>query len=256
MSKSYYGSSFLIASVVYTALGVTLYTLVQTPVKTLTKPIPKPIKIAVITPIVKPTAPAPIIVPIPPVVTPPKKVVEPKPKPKPKPKKSIQKVKPKPKKITKKSKPKPTPKPKKVVQPTKTKVKEHFTPAPVVTQSPLQAHAPVTTPIAPVMVPKAPQVDNSAQKRAFLHHLRSKIIANKKYSKIALRRHIEGAVKVKFDITSTGAVSNIRFVSGKSILQKSVKDAIAKSFPLNIPTNLKNQFPMYNIAVTVNFKIN
>lgn len=72
---------------------------------------------------------------------------------------------------------------------------------------------------------------------------------------MALRRHTEGSVDVIFDIASNGSVSNIRFLNGKSILQKSVRKAVIRSFPINIPNKLKSEFPIYNISVTVNFII-
>jgi len=97
--------------------------------------------------------------------------------------------------------------------------------------------------------------NNAAAKKAFLNNLRAKIIANKEYPKIALRRHIQGSVKVRFDLTTNGGVSNIRFLEGKTILQKGVRKAILRSFPLNVPFELQNELPMYNISVTVNFNI-
>jgi len=99
------------------------------------------------------------------------------------------------------------------------------------------------------------KVNNSQQKKAFLNRLRSKIIANKKYPRMALRRRIQGNVSVKFDITASGTVSNIRFISGKSILQKSVKNAIQQSFPISIPSVLKSELPIKNISVTIHFNI-
>ena len=113
----------------------------------------------------------------------------------------------------------------------------------------------IQAPTPPKPAPKA-EVDKSAEKRAFLRTVRSQIKANKKYPKMALRRHVEGSVGVLFDIGADGAVSNIRFLNGKSILQKSVRKAILSSFPIAIPSNLRSELPMYNISVNVNFKIN
>lgn len=246
MSKTRYGSSFLISSFIYFILGLLSLSFLENS-KLLKKPQERVIKIAVITPpkkvlkkVVTPITPTPV----PPVIIPPKKVEKPKPKkiikkvvkkPKPKPKKVI-------KRIVKKTTPKPKPAPKKIVKEPKP---VYHTPAPTK----------VVKAVATPQVVVQPKIDKSAEKRAFLNQVRSKIIANKKYSKIALRRHIEGSVKVKFDITANGSVSNIRFVSGKTILQKSVRKAITKSFPIHIPNSLKDQLPMYNISVRVNFRI-
>ena len=113
----------------------------------------------------------------------------------------------------------------------------------------------IQAPIPPKTAPKQ-KVNKSAEKRAFLRTVRSQIKANKKYPKMALRRHIEGTVGIMFDIGANGSVSNIRFLNGKSILQKSVRKAVLRSFPIAIPSNLRSELPMYNISVNVNFKIN
>jgi protein TonB len=271
MTSFRYGSSFIISSLLYGALGYSLFLFLEKPKKLKQKPNEKIIKIALITP-----KPKPIVKPKPPVVTPPKEVIKPKPKPKPKPKKVI-------KKVIKKSKPKPKPKPKKVVKKIKPKPKKvhhkkmvhkkvikkkivkkpepiveeiYFTETPIIEETvkyvePQVIQAP---PTPPKPTPK-PKVDKSADKRAFLRRVRSQIKANKKYPKMALRRHIEGSVGVMFDIGVNGDVSNIRFLNGRSILQKSVRRAVTQSFPLSIPANIQSEFPMYNISVTINFKI-
>ncbi|MBU1667593.1 energy transducer TonB [bacterium] len=243
MTKTRYGFSFLISSFIYVILGLLSLSFLEN--STLLKKSPEAvIKIAIINPIPE-IIPQKIITPIipapePVVVVPPKKVEKPKLEPKKIIKKVVKKPKPKPKKVIKKPTPKPTPK--KIVKESKP---VHHTQAPTKV---LQA-------VATAQAAVSPKVNKSAEKRAFLNQVRSKIIANKKYSKIALRRHIEGSVKVKFDIIANGSVSNIRFVNGKPILQKSVREAITKSFPIRIPNSLKDQLPMYNISVTVNFQI-
>ena len=109
----------------------------------------------------------------------------------------------------------------------------------------------VKTPEQPV----ANQVDNSALRREFLEGLRGQIISNKQYPKKALKRHIEGSVSVRFDLNSNGDAENIRFVNGKRVLQKGVKEAILRTFPLSVPSQLQGELPIYNISVTVHFRI-
>jgi len=121
-----------------------------------------------------------------------------------------------------------------------------------VVQPPVHIKTPVVTPKVQPQI----KVDKSAKKREFLSQVRGKIIANKRYPKMALRRHIQGAVKVKFDITSNGSVSNIQFINGKTILQKSVRKAIEKSFPINISNSLKSELPIHDIYITIHFNIN
>ena len=121
-----------------------------------------------------------------------------------------------------------------------------------VIQPPVQIKTPVITPKVEPQI----KVDKSAKKREFLSQVRGKIIANKRYPKMALRRYIQGAVKVKFDITSNGTVSNIQFINGKTILQKSVRKAVENSFPINIPNNLRSELPIHDIYITIHFNIN
>jgi len=107
-----------------------------------------------------------------------------------------------------------------------------------------------------IQAPTEPQrVDKSAEKQQFLSQVRSQIIANKRYPKMALRRHIQGTVKVRFDITASGDVSNIRYINGKSILQKGARRAIEKSFPIDIPNYLRSEFPINDISVSIHFNI-
>ncbi len=258
MTSFRYGSSFIISSLLYGALGYFLLTFLETHKKLIKESPQKVIKIALITP-------KPVVFPKPPVVTPPKEIVKPKPKPKKIIKKIVKKPKPKPKKIVKKikakpkpkSKPKPKHKPKKIVKKTKPIIEEkfieeeYFEPTEVIKNIEPQI---IEEPTPPKPTPK-PKADKSTEKRAFLRGVRSQIKANKKYPKMALRRHIEGSVGVMFDIGANGDVSNIRFLNGKSILQKSVRKAVIQSFPITIPSNIRSEFPMYNISVTVNFRI-
>jgi len=111
------------------------------------------------------------------------------------------------------------------------------------------------TPIKREAPAKPQRVDKSAEKQQFLSQVRSQIIANKRYPKMALRRHIQGTVKVRFDITANGDVSNIRYINGKSILQKGARRAIEKSFPIDIPNYLRSEFPINDISVSIHFHI-
>jgi protein TonB len=257
MTNFRYGFSFIISSLLYGALGYALLVFLDVPKKLREKPLERVIKISVI----KPKKPKVIT---PPVIAPPKEIIKPKPKPKKIIKKVIKKSKPKPKhkKIVKKIKPKPkktTHKKvvkKKIVKKTEPIIEEeYFTPKPVEVVEYNEPQVIEEAPTAPKPI-KKPKVDKSAKKRAFLRRVRGQIKANKKYPKMALRRHIEGSVGVMFDIGANRDVSNIRFLNGRSILQKSVRKAIMRSFPLSIPYDIQSEFPMYNISVTINFRIN
>ena len=248
--------------------------------------LPTPVKHVAPKPVV------PMVVPPNKIIPPTPHVIKKKPKPKPivKPKKIIKKHKPKKlhkkivKKILKKHKPKSKkvhkkiikkPKPKKVhrkivkkiIKKHKPKtlpkkiVREIIVPKRVVEQ-PIIAPMPIRKPIirkTPKIIKSTPKTstptDNGRAKRAFLQNIRNKIIANKKYPRIALRRHIESSVKVRFDITATGQVSNIRFISGKRIFYKSIKKTLARTFPVGIPSKMRGKLPISDVAVILHFNI-
>jgi len=96
---------------------------------------------------------------------------------------------------------------------------------------------------------------NNQYRKAFLRNVRSSIIANKKYPKLAKRRHIEGAVKVRFDITKNGEVTNIRFINGKRIFQKSIRKTLENTFPITIPNRVKDELPINDVSVILHFNI-
>jgi len=100
-----------------------------------------------------------------------------------------------------------------------------------------------------------PKVKNDRYKKAFLRHVRANIIANKRYPKLAKRRHIEGSVKVRFDITQTGEVTNIRFINGKRIFQKSIRKTLERTFPVNIPNEVRAELPINDVSVVLHFNI-
>jgi protein TonB len=276
MSNRRYSLSFLISSILFALVGFSLFLLAQRveKPKQLSRSV---IKIAILTPVVKKVIekkPIPPVI-IPPIPTPPKvqKKVEPK-KIEPKKvikkkilkkklvrkkiiKKKIIKKKVVKKKIIKKSVVKKKVVKKRVIKKVKPKkvepiIEEVYTPTPI----PKSVVKPVIKAPVHKKVPTKPQkVDKSAEKRQFLSQVRSKIIANKKYPKMALRRHIQGAVKIKFDISSNGDVSNIRYINGKKILQKGARKAIEKSFPMSIPSYLRSELPIKDIYLTIHFNI-
>jgi len=99
------------------------------------------------------------------------------------------------------------------------------------------------------------KVKNDQYRKAFLRDVRSNIIANKKYPKLAKRRHIEGSVKVRFDITQNGEVTNIRFINGKRIFQKSIRKTLERTFPISIPNRVRAELPINDVSVILHFNI-
>jgi TonB family protein len=310
MTNIRYGFSFILSALVYTLLGISLFSLANVP-KILKKPEEESIKISIITPPVVKKVIEAIKVPTPPMVIPPKKIIKKKIvkktiKKKITPKKVIKKVvkkkiiekpviqKVQPTKVLEEIKPQPIVEPEPIYYTSSIVPDETYTYSSIVEDTPpmvynepqiinntMTTSAPIyyddtmpikEAPIQEVQVPMAqtvipqtvtqvvPQtiqqtVQDNGAKKAFLNDLRARIIANKEYPQLAKRRHIQGAVDVRFDLTANGEVDNIRFLSGKSILQKGVRKAILRSFPLNIPFEIQNELPMYNISVTVNFNL-
>ena len=100
-----------------------------------------------------------------------------------------------------------------------------------------------------------PKVKNDQYRKAFLRDVRTNIIANKKYPKLAKRRHIEGSVKVRFDITQSGEVTNIRFINGKRVFQKSIRKTLQRTFPISIPNEVRAELPINDVSVVLHFNI-
>ncbi|MBD3793640.1 MAG: TonB family protein [Campylobacterales bacterium] len=231
MIRSHYFSSFAITSALYLAGGLALIWLWNAK-PFMPKASEEVIKVALISP------PKPVVKPkpIPPVPTPPKpkveepKKVEPKPKPKPKPKKVVKKVQPQP-----------TPKP--VVQP----VTQY---EPIVPIEPKAVEI-----VQPAPPPPPPKIDLSAKKRLFLKNVRQRIYERKKYPIIAKRRNIQGRVHVVFDIAQGGQISNIRTSGGSKILQRAARQSVLDSAPFSIPNALNGEFPMHNVSINIDFKL-
>jgi len=187
-----------------------------------------------------------------------KKVIKPKPKPK---KKIIKKViKPKPKKIEPIIEELPFIEEPIYYEEPQPIIEERliYTAPPVVTSPPprrVVIPSPTPTPIMATPPPPVTNSDNGQAKKAFLHNVRNSILVNKKYPKLALRRHIEGATKVRFDILAGGEVTNIRFISGKNIFHKSIRKTLERTFPVAIPANMQGKLPIYDVTVTLHFNI-
>ena len=290
MTSIRYFNAFLISALTFSLLYFGYLFLPKE--KKIMKPAPsKVIKIALITP-PKKVAPAPILTPIVPplahkkVVK--KKIIKPKPKKIIKKKRVIKKTKPKKivkKKIVKKKRVIKKRvikkyKPKKVIKKKITKkriveeyVEPYVAPAPVYVApkpklAPIKRYAPVPKPVTrpisqpivqPIVSKPTPMTQRNPQnkqsKKAFLQNIRSQIIANKSYPRIAKRRHIEGDIKVRFNISENGQVNNIRFINGKRIFYKSVKKAIERTFPIAIPSNVKDELPIMDVSVTLHFNL-
>ncbi len=118
---------------------------------------------------------------------------------------------------------------------------------------PVQQSAPI--PAYRASQTRAVQSDFSSEKNAFKRATRDIINSNKRYPTIAKRRHMQGTVHVIFDISSSGNISNIRTSGASTILQKSARKSVIDSSPLNVPYLLQSQFPMNNVSVNIDFRL-
>jgi len=263
MSSIRYSSSFIISSLVYIVIVAIYFNIIDIP-----KPIDKPkehrVKIAIIIPpkiepkpIIKSTPPPTMVVPKPK----PKKIIK---KPKHKRKKIIKKPKHKRKKIIKKSKHKI----KKIIKYKKVvklaKVVEVIEPyiKPISKEVPMPIQSKIITRPKPIIRPKpikrilpSHKENLNTKKRNFLKNVREKIYTNKRYPPLAKRRNIQGRVHVIFDILANGEATNIRIDDSSRILKKEVRRSIRKSFPIDIPPSIASLFPMRNISINIDFKL-
>ena len=95
-------------------------------------------------------------------------------------------------------------------------------------------------------ISKTPKVST----KNFISKLKRKIEKNKHYPKMAKKRRLDGRVSVSFRVTKSGGVSNIS-VKGSRLFLKSARDAIKKSFPINI----KGVKVPLNVKLTLNYRV-
>ena len=80
--------------------------------------------------------------------------------------------------------------------------------------------------------------EKEAKQNLFIEQLRERINKNKSYPMTARRRGIEGFIEMGFILLANGHVKEIRYLSGKTLFESSAREAIQKSFPLDVDYNL------------------
>lgn len=83
--------------------------------------------------------------------------------------------------------------------------------------------------------PKRIALDPAPLSRArdeYMRALAAHIDKHKFYPRSARRRHIEGQVRVSFDLLSNGQILNLHTFSGQPILQKATLDSIRSALPM------------------------
>jgi len=185
-----------------------------------------------------------------------KKLIEPK---KIKPKKITKKIEPKkivkkiksnkiikkiePKKIVKKVKPKEI-KPKKVVK--KIKKKEIFK-----QNQKAQIKKTIVKDTTTENIEKNKQKE--IYKKKYFEKLKQTISKNKSYPKTAIRRNIEGDVKISLTVSPNGELLDFKIIEGHRIFKKSIKKAMQKSFPFKPKKDvfLSN----LDLSLTISYKL-
>ena len=71
-----------------------------------------------------------------------------------------------------------------------------------------------------------------AKKDNYFTIIKQSIEKNKIYPKVAIRRGIEGVVKVKFTISKNGELLSLDIIDGKTIFKKSIVKAFEDTFPI------------------------
>jgi len=131
------------------------------------------------------------------------------------------------------NKPKPKPIEKKIVTPTETQpvIKEKIVEEKI---EEIQEDEPIEEQFVqsiPNNVPTDPAllVD---EKKQYLETIAAHLDKHKFYPRSARRRHIEGGVKVSFDLLPNGNILNLKTFSGHSALQKATSESISSSLPM------------------------
>jgi len=75
---------------------------------------------------------------------------------------------------------------------------------------------------------------------------------NKYYPRMAIKRGIEGIVKIEFTISKTGELLSFKIIEGKSIFKKSIQNAVKKSFPLKPPKGVLSKDTTLSLKIAYN----
>ncbi len=178
-------------------------------------------------------------------------------------KKIVKKQKPKPaKKIVKKKKPKPV---KKIVkkEPPKKNIEKKIEKKIVKNHIPKKIKT--NRNIAKQQIKQQKVISKNEQKlidkdiikakqNAYFKMVKEAISKNKQYPRSALRRGIQGDVKVNFTISRYGELLKFNILNGKTIFQKSIKKAFEQTFPVKPPKDifLSNT----DLSITIAYRLN
>lgn len=83
--------------------------------------------------------------------------------------------------------------------------------------------------------------------------IKQMINKNKSYPKVAVRRGIEGEIKIKFCISQKGELLSYEIIEGKKVFHTSIVKAIQKSFPIIPPKDVLSE--NLDLALTVQYRL-
>ena len=83
--------------------------------------------------------------------------------------------------------------------------------------------------------------------------IKQTIDKNKSYPKIAVRRGIQGEVKIQFTISKNGELLSFKILDGKKIFFKSISEAIQSSFPITPPNDIFTS--SLDLKLTLHYKL-
>jgi protein TonB len=140
-------------------------------------------------------------------------------------------------------KPKPKTKPKKKPKPKKKRVRNPIAKPVIAETKPITPRVEKQVVSRPPPPPIQPSVDLRQQ---YLAKLLAKIEAKKHYPTIARRRNMQGKIKVSFNLSCEGKISNLSIVGPHSILRKATGKAIHAAQPLpQPPTQIDCPMPVH-----------
>jgi len=99
--------------------------------------------------------------------------------------------------------------------------------------------------------------DNHRKKmiqQKYYSSIKEAINKNKSYPRVAVKRGIEGMVKIKFTISKFGELISFNIIEGKRVFKNSISNAVKNSFPLTPPKGILSSNTQ--LSLMVNYRLN
>jgi len=95
--------------------------------------------------------------------------------------------------------------------------------------------------------------NNKLLQQKYYTQIKNLINQNKSYPRIAIKRGIEGVVKITFTISTHGELLSFQIVKGKKVFYKSIEQAVKKSFPTIPPKGILEKNTQ--LSLTIAYKL-